>query len=85
MQTPRNTILFAILISATAALPFAAFGINLLLLFLAPALLVAGLLGWRFVRMVKAAEPELERRFIRWQYAKLAARAHKLMNSEVQS
>lgn len=84
-----KSVLIWLLIGCTAALPFAAFGLDLLLLIVIPAALVAGWLAWRLLALFRDNDAELNERLAR-HYARRAVKLHlhaqrqrRALNSEV--
>lgn len=69
----RNTVLIAILLGATAVLPFAALGVSPVLFVVLPMFAACGVIGWRLVAGVAACEDVLNERLARW-YARRAIR-----------
>lgn len=77
-----RTFLLIILAGCVAALPVAAgLGVPILIALVVVAVPV-GWQAWRLIRTIAANELELERRYIRWQYERLARRAQRLMQRE---
>ena len=73
MSQSLRSILLWVLLLATAALPFAAFGADPVLVVVLPAALACGWLGWHMVRAARICENELNARLARW-YARQAVR-----------
>lgn len=71
----RNSIFLIVLSSCTAALPFAIFGIDPVLLIVLPGALIAAWFTWQLLAHIAAHEAELNERLAR-HYARRAIKLH---------